>query len=72
MSLPSEQQVLTLLQGTVRQQYTMKKLLQHFAVPAAERPAFRGLIHAMVARGRLIRPHGTRYALPQVWTPSPG
>ena len=64
MSLPSELQVLTLLQGTVRQQYTMKKLLQHFAVPAEERPTFYGLIHAMVARGRLIRRHGTRYALP--------
>src|SRR5262245_50590048 len=43
----------------------MKKLLQHFAVPVEERPAFRDAIHAMVARGRLIRLHGTRYALPQ-------
>jgi ribonuclease R len=65
MSLPSERQVLTLFQGTAQQQYTMKKLLQHFAVPADARPAFRGLIHAMVARGRLVRLHGTRYALPQ-------
>ncbi len=65
MSLPSEQQVLQLFQGTAQQQYTMKKLLRHFAVPAEKRPAFRDAIHAMVARGRLIRLHGTRYALPQ-------
>jgi len=65
MSLPSEQQVLKLFQEAEQQPYTMKKLLRHFAVPAEERPAFRALIHTMVARGRLIRRHSTRYALPQ-------
>src|SRR5262249_55246110 len=65
MSLPSEQQVLTLFQGTAQQQYTMKRLIQLLAVPAEERPAFREAIRAMVARGRLVRLHGTRYALPQ-------
>lgn len=65
MSLPSEQQVLTLFQGTVQQQYTMKRLIQHFAVAVEERPAFREAIRAMVARGRLVLLHGTRYALPQ-------
>lgn len=65
MSLPSEQQVLKVFQGTGAQQYTMKKLLQHFAVPIEERPAFREAIRAMVASGRLVRRHGTRYALPQ-------
>jgi len=65
MSLPSERQVLQLFHGTAQQQYTMQKLLRYFAVPAEERPAFRDAIQAMVARGRLIRLHGTRYALPR-------
>jgi len=65
MSLPSDQQVLALFQETAQQQYTMKRLLQHFAVPVEERPAFRDVIHAMVARGQLLRLHGTRYVLPQ-------
>src|SRR6266508_42915 len=65
MSLPSEQQVLKLFQGTVQQQYTMKRLIQHFALAVAERPEFREAIRAMVTRGRLVLLHGTRYALPQ-------
>src|SRR6266702_7416552 len=65
MNLPSEQQVLQLFQGTVQQQYTMRRLIQHFAVAAEERPAFREAIRAMVARGKLVLLHGTRYALPQ-------
>jgi len=65
MNLPSEQQVLQLFQGTVQQQYTMRRLIQHFAVAVEERPAFREAIRAMVARGTLVLLHGTRYALPQ-------
>ena len=65
MSLPSELQVLQLFQSTGQQQYTMKRLIQHFAVPAEERPAFRQVIRAMAARGQLLLVHGTRYALPQ-------
>jgi ribonuclease R len=65
MSLPSELQVLQLFQSTGQQQYTMKRLIQHFAVPVEERPAFREAIRAMVARGKLVLLHGTRYALPQ-------
>src|SRR5215471_15321395 len=65
MSLPSELQVLQLFQDTGQQQYTMKRLIQHFAVAVEERPAFREVIRAMVARGKLVRLHGTRYALPQ-------
>ena len=65
MSLPSESQVLEIFQGTGQQQYTMKRLIQHFAVTVEERPAFREAIRAMVARGRLVLLHGTRYALPQ-------
>jgi ribonuclease R len=65
MSLPSEWQVLQLLQSTGQQQYTMKRLIQHFGVPVEERPAFRDVIRAMVARGKLVLVHGTRYALPQ-------
>ena len=65
MSLPTEQQVLKLFQETAQQQYTMQKLLRYFAVTAEERPAFCDAIQAMVVRGRLIRLHGTRYALPQ-------
>ena len=51
MSLPSESQVLQLFQGTGQQQYTMKRLIQHFTVAVEERPAFRDAIRAMVARG---------------------
>ena len=65
MSLPSESQVLQLFQDTGQQQFTMKRLIQHFAVAAEERPAFREAIRAMVARGKLVLVHGTRYALPQ-------
>jgi len=65
MNLPSEQQVLQLFQGTVQQQYTMRRLIQHFAVAVEERPAFREAIRAMVARGQLVLLHGTRYTLPQ-------
>jgi ribonuclease R len=65
MSLPSELQVLQLFQSTGPQQYTMKRLIQHFAVPTEERPAFRQVIRAMAARGQLLLVHGTRYALPQ-------
>lgn len=65
MSLPSESQVLQLFQDTGQQQFTMKRLIQHFAVAAEERPAFRAAIRAMVARGKLVLVHGTRYALPQ-------
>jgi ribonuclease R len=65
MSLPSELQVLQLFRSTGQQQYTMKRLIQHFAVAAEERPAFREAIRAMVARGQLLLLHGTRYALPQ-------
>src|SRR5215211_3185588 len=65
MSLPSELQVLQLFQGTGQQQYTMKRLIQHFVVAVEERPAFREAIRAMVARGKLVLLHGTRYALPQ-------
>jgi len=65
MNLPSEQQVLRLFQETVQQQYTMKRLIQHFAVAVEERPAFREAIRAMVARGQLVLLHGTRYTLPQ-------
>ena len=65
MSLPSESQVLQLFQGTGQQQYTMKRLIQHFTVAVEERPAFRDAIRAMVARGKLVLLHGTRYALPQ-------
>src|SRR5262245_20665550 len=65
MSLPSELQVLQLFQGTRQQQYTMKRLIQHFGVAVEERPAFREVIRAMVARGKLVLLHGTRYALPQ-------
>src|SRR5262245_33185479 len=64
MSLPSELQVLQLFQSTGQQQYTMKRLIQHFAVPVEERPAFRQAIRAMAARGKLMLLHGTRYALP--------
>ena len=52
MSLPSELQVLQLFQSTGQQQFTMKRLIQHFAVPAEERPAFREAIRAMAARGQ--------------------
>jgi hypothetical protein len=71
MSPPSERQVLQLFQGTAQQQYTMQKLLRHFAVPAEERPAFRDAIQAMVVRGRL-RVYTVR-AMPchSVWTPWP-
>ncbi len=65
MSLPSELQVLQLFQSTGQQQYTMKRLIQHFAVAVEERPVFRKAIRAMVARGKLVLLHGTRYALPQ-------
>ena len=65
MSLPSEPQVLKLFQETVQQHYTMKRLIQHFALAVEERPAFRAAIRAMVARGTLALLHGTRYALPQ-------
>ena len=65
MSLPSESQVLQLFQGTGQQQYTIKRLIQHFTVAVEERPAFRDAIRAMVARGELVLLHGTRYALPQ-------
>ncbi|MBM3227058.1 MAG: RNB domain-containing ribonuclease, partial [Candidatus Tectomicrobia bacterium] len=64
MSLPSEQQVLQLFQGAVPPQYTMKRLIQHFAVAAEERPAFRDTIRALVARGRLTLLRGTRYTVP--------
>src|SRR5215510_11678647 len=63
MSLPSELQVLQLFQGTGQQQFTMKRLIQHFAVAVEERPAFRETIRAMVARGKLVLLHGTRYAM---------
>jgi ribonuclease R len=65
MSLPTAQQILRLLQETAPQQYTMKRLIQHFAVPVDERPAFRDTVRALVAQGHLTMPHGTRYALPQ-------
>src|ERR671923_353105 len=65
MSLPSELQVLQLFHSTGQQQYTMKRLIQHFGVAVEERPAFREAIRAMVARGKLVLLHGTRYALPQ-------
>src|SRR4029434_9246272 len=65
MSLPSELQVLQLFQSTGQQQFTMERLIQHFAVAVEERPAFRQAIRAMVARGQLVLLHGTRYALPQ-------
>src|SRR5262245_24181855 len=65
MSLPSELQVLQFFQSTRQQQYTMKRLIKHFAVAVEERPAFREAIRAMVARGKLVLLHGTRYALPQ-------
>ena len=65
MSLPNELQVLQFFQGTGQQQFTMKRLIQHFAVAVEERPAFRETIRAMVVRGKLVLLHGTRYALPQ-------
>src|SRR5438067_5377706 len=65
MSLPSELQVLQLFQSTRQQQYTMKRLIQHFAVAVEERPAFREAIRAMAAGGKLVLLYGTRYALPQ-------
>src|SRR5438445_7698332 len=65
MSLPSELQVLQLFQSTGQQQYTMKRLIQHFTVAVEERPAFREAIRAMAAGGKLVLLHGTRYALPR-------
>jgi ribonuclease R len=65
MALPSTQHILELFQRTSRQQFTMKNLLQHFNVPAAERPAFRRTIRDLVARGHLMRVRGARYALPE-------
>ncbi|MGE3539112.1 MAG: ribonuclease R [Candidatus Tectimicrobiota bacterium] len=65
MTLPTETQVLALFQNTAQQQYTMKRLVRHFALPVDERPLFRDLIDDMVKRGRLLRLHGSRYALPR-------
>jgi ribonuclease R len=65
MTLPSEQRILELFQQTARQQFTMKNLQQHFNIPATARPAFRRSIRDLVARGRLVRVRGSRYALPE-------
>jgi ribonuclease R len=64
MSLPTEREILELFRRASQQQFTMKKLLLHFGVPAEERPAFRRGIREMVAKGRLVRLRGSRYALP--------
>jgi ribonuclease R len=65
MTLPSDQRILELFQHTARQQCTMKNLLEHFRVPAGERPTFRRRIRNLVAQGRLVRVRGSRYALPE-------
>jgi ribonuclease R len=65
MTLPGDQRILELFQHTARQQCTMKHLLEHFHIPAGERPAFRRHIRDLVARGRLVRVRGSHYALPE-------
>jgi ribonuclease R len=65
MSLPSDDQILALFRSSAQQQYTMKKMLQHFAVPAALRPAFRRRVKALASAGRLLHVRGSRYGLPE-------
>ena len=55
MTLPSPQRILVLFEQSAQQQFTMKKLLQHFAVPAPHRAEFRQRVRELVGQGRLVR-----------------
>ncbi len=65
MSLPSELQVLQLFQSTGQQQYTMKRLIQHFAVACRGAASVPPGHPRYGGQGELVLVHGTRYALPQ-------
>jgi ribonuclease R len=64
VSLPSEHEILTLLQRLPQQQCTLKALRQHFKVSAEERQALRARVREMIGQGALVRLRGARYGLP--------
>ncbi len=65
MTIPSEEHILTLFRSRSQQQFTVKAMLRHFAIPSALRPAFRRRVKEMAASGQLLNLRGSRYALPE-------
>ncbi|GIX48620.1 MAG: ribonuclease R [Candidatus Tectimicrobiota bacterium] len=62
-SLPSEAQLLALLQERAPQAASLQQLAAHFQVPEAAQPALRRRLHDLVRRGRVQLREG-RYFLP--------